>query len=302
MPGMKIHRRRATKEIFKISEINERINVRHLDQKRKENYSFVVTSVEMNDGKERIFGHCARENKAIHIWPEHFEGMYDYKTGEPIPSLWGYFLPKADQQTQSTVRTDSKKSGIRKSSKYVKRYESSGNPYRVEGVPRLINIKYESALGEITDRKILLQSASYKTQEDDVFLEAFCFLRRERRTFYSSRIISAHDPETGEIIPDTWKWFIEQAEAAENAPVVLPKALEKALLAKPASSRPEISKSPPVASVSAQTDDFGAMDMVKGLLGIILIIVGGLIGIAVLLFGVFVILALVAGIIGAIFS
>lgn len=299
---MKIHRRRDSKEIFKISEINQGISVRHIDQKRKENYSFVVMSIEIKDGKERIFGHCIRKNKTIHIWPEHFEGLYDCKTGEQIPSLWGYFLPKADQKTQSIIRDDSAKSQIKKSGQHVKRYKDSGKPYRVEGIYRRINIKYESDLKEITDREIVIHCGSYKTIEDDILYEAFCLLRMDRRSFYNSRIISAHDPDTGEIIPDTWKWFIEQAEAAENAPVVLPKAFEKALSAKPVARKPETPKTPPAASAASQETTFGVKDVAIGLLGIVLMIVGALIGIAVVLFGIFVILAVVVGIIEAIFS
>lgn len=296
---MKIHRRRDSKEIFKISEINQGIDVRHIDQKRKENYSFIVMSIEMKDGKERIFGHCIRKNKTTHIWPEHFDSMYDCNTGEKIPSLWGYFLPKTDQQTQSLAGSNGEKSQITESGPQINRHKKSGAPYRVKGISRKINIKYKGENTEITDREIIINAASYKTREDDVIYDAFCLLRMERRSFYNSRIISAYDPDTGEIIPDTGKWLIE-TEA--NAPVVLPEAFEKALLAKPAVSKPAISKSQPAASTSSQGPTFGAMDVVIGLLGIILMIVGALIGIAVVLFGVFVILAVVVGIIEAIFS
>lgn len=69
-------------------------------------------------------------------------------------------------------------------------------------------IKYKSAEGEVTVRKVFVKDF------DGKMLEAYCFLRDDDRTFYVPRIIECVDLATGEVLSndkcDLWWYFNER--------------------------------------------------------------------------------------------
>lgn len=76
----------------------------------------------------------------------------------------------------------------------------------------------------------------------DLYLTAFCRLRRDERIFRADRIISSYDPNTGEIITDLWKWLID---LGENEALGIPLPIEPLKPFQPPPKRPEtISRSP----------------------------------------------------------
>lgn len=91
-------------------------------------------------------------------------------------------------------------------------------------------LKYRDADRSISERVVLVDTFDVR-EENGVpvaltHLRGVCTLRHARRTFRVDRIVSAADPETGEIIADLPKWFAAQlgkmAPARPAAPIVPP--------------------------------------------------------------------------------
>jgi len=68
---------------------------------------------------------------------------------------------------------------------------------------RVIGIQYQDAYGNVTERHITIRR-TYQDQDgphpDAVYVEAFCHLQQDVRTFREDRILCMFDPETGEVI------------------------------------------------------------------------------------------------------
>lgn len=65
-------------------------------------------------------------------------------------------------------------------------------------------IKYKSADGEISSRKIYINKFEGKV------IDAFCFLRKENRTFVVSNIVECVDLKTGELIKDDLHFYFNE--------------------------------------------------------------------------------------------
>ena len=61
-------------------------------------------------------------------------------------------------------------------------------------------IKYKSSEGTISERKISVMNII-----DENKIDAYCYLRNEERTFKLTNIISAVDPDSGELIDNIWE-------------------------------------------------------------------------------------------------
>ena len=59
-----------------------------------------------------------------------------------------------------------------------------------------LHINYIDSKGEETERDIIVKKYNSR------YIQAFCLLRREQRTFKIGSIVSCYDPDTGEVIDD----------------------------------------------------------------------------------------------------
>ena len=59
-----------------------------------------------------------------------------------------------------------------------------------------MHINYIDSKGEETERDIIVKKYNSR------YIQAFCLLRREQRTFKIGSIVSCYDPDTGEVIDD----------------------------------------------------------------------------------------------------
>lgn len=87
-----------------------------------------------------------------------------------------------------------------------------GNP--VAGIQ--IEIEYQDFAGDCTRRVVSVQGFSKSRRGAPGYLEAFCYLRQEPRTFRLDRIVQAVDMETGEILEDL-EAFLSDRKAAARA-------------------------------------------------------------------------------------
>lgn len=97
------------------------------------------------------------------------------------------------------------------------RFEAPGDPdFKLAGMR--VGIIYKDEAGRKTQRIIRLQ----KLQGDhyEAYIYAYCELRRENRTFLSSRILGMYDPSTGEVLGEAHEFFApyldEQLQAANH--------------------------------------------------------------------------------------
>jgi hypothetical protein len=70
---------------------------------------------------------------------------------------------------------------------------------------RQFDITYEGSSGELSGRRVRVEAMSHV--DGTYYLEAFCHLRREQRTFAIHGICQVVDPETGEVFHDGEQWL-----------------------------------------------------------------------------------------------
>lgn len=70
---------------------------------------------------------------------------------------------------------------------------------------RLSDITYTSGAGDLSARRVRVESLSHV--EGSLYLEAFCFMRGEHRTFAVERIGEVVDRGTGEVLGDGFEWL-----------------------------------------------------------------------------------------------
>ena len=83
-------------------------------------------------------------------------------------------------------------------------------------MPELL-IRYKDAVGNVTDRRV----SEFEPDEPGYFF-AFCQERGEGRTFKVSRVISAIDVETGEVLGDLYAFLGIDCPTAPPAPLTEP--------------------------------------------------------------------------------
>lgn len=101
----------------------------------------------------------------------------------------------------------------RKLSKSGKTVEYDLGELRADGLNLTWVIEYEDAKGCETERRITVREVYCPAHANyPKYLRAYCHLRKEDRTFNVFNIVSAHDAETGEVVPlrsasRFWKWL-----------------------------------------------------------------------------------------------
>lgn len=74
---------------------------------------------------------------------------------------------------------------------------------------RALSIEYVDDAGVITNRRVNAISLFRGEQHPFWYLEAFCFLRQDRRTFRTDRILSVADPRLGAAVFSTGAAWVE---------------------------------------------------------------------------------------------
>jgi predicted DNA-binding transcriptional regulator YafY len=110
-------------------------------------------------------------------------------------------------------------------------------------------LQYRDRDGEVTKRQVLVRTMEAHRDDGGEFkantLHAYCYLRRAPREFRFDRIISAAEPETGEVLDDLPLWLFEQKRLLNEAS--RQRGAEKRRLAK---KRPPTPPAPPHAGAS----------------------------------------------------
>ena len=126
--------------------------------------------------------------------------------------LFGGLFSRKDKEPEITFETDDE--GLDDID--MERFEAPEDPdFRLAGMR--VGIIYKDAQGRKTQRVIRLK----KLQGDhyEAYITAFCELRKEDRTFITTRILGVYDPATGEVLGEAVDFFapyIDEKLKTEN--------------------------------------------------------------------------------------
>jgi hypothetical protein len=99
-------------------------------------------------------------------------------------------------------------------------------PYLAHDITVDVLLKYRDGVGEVTERLATVRQLTGTLHRDgSITLEsmiAYCHLRKDARTFMFSRVVSAADPETGEVIDDVPTWVARRSGRMEPVRGVTP--------------------------------------------------------------------------------
>lgn len=121
--------------------------------------------------------------------------------------MWPKKAGKKDQPPGQSHAPDAPK-------KREKRKEDFWSSPDVRRVPANLQIKYEDAQGDLTERVIHLRFVA--PHDDTLMLRAHCDMRDDVRSFRADRVIEATDLDTGEVIDDFESWLREKSGMAAD--------------------------------------------------------------------------------------